>query len=249
MFRTYLLGSLAKFSERVLVNAPAAEPAPATERVDWTFGQVRELALAVAAWMAARGVKQGSLVGLVGWNTAEWVVAWVAVHILGAVPVMVNAAVQPDSMVHCLRLTKPELVLADATSAFTLASHAQELKDGGVGPLVSWQDTAHLGKCSVETINIAKLPVTAAQIKDAEEGKGITSDLGPESDAVIFFTSGTTGYPKAVLSSQRAALHGVISSVYREYVSIACADGSSCPPRYAPGRARVDGARHGRKPP
>ncbi len=222
MFRSYLLDSLAKFSEKVLVNAPAAEPAPVSERVDWTFGQVRKLALALAAWMSARGVKQGSLVGIVGWNTAEWVVAWVAIHALGAVPVMVNAAVQPDSMVHCLRLTKPQLVLADATSAFTLASYAQELKEGGVGPLVSWQDTAHLGKSSVETIHLEKLPVTATQIKDVEEGKGITSELGPESDGVIFFTSGTTGYPKAVLSSQRAALHGVISSIYRKCASWPC---------------------------
>ncbi|KLT43707.1 acetyl-CoA synthetase-like protein [Cutaneotrichosporon oleaginosum] len=213
-FRPYLLDSLAKFSDKVLVNAPAVEPAPATERVDWTFGHVRKLALATAAWMAARGVKQGSLVGLVGWNSGEWVVSWVAMHILGAVPVMVNAAVQPDSMVHCLRLTKPELVLADATSAFALADHVQALAEGGVGPLFSWQDTAHLGTCAVETVNLAQLSVTAAQIKDAEEGKGITADLGPESDAVVFFTSGTTGYPKAVLSSQRAALHGVISSVY-----------------------------------
>ncbi|BEI93520.1 uncharacterized protein CcaverHIS019_0511480 [Cutaneotrichosporon cavernicola] len=213
VFRPYLLGSLAKFSDQVLINAPAAEPAPVTERVDWTFGQVRQLSLALAAWMAARGVKQGSLVGVVGYNTAEWIITWVAIHALGAVPVMVNAATQADSMAHCLKLTKPELVLCDATTAVALSSLAGQLKEGGVGPLYSWQDTTHLGKCSVERIDLAKLQVTAAQIKAVEEGKGIT-DLGPESDGVIFFTSGTTGYPKAVLSSQRAALHGVISSVY-----------------------------------
>ncbi|GMK59753.1 hypothetical protein CspeluHIS016_0803590 [Cutaneotrichosporon spelunceum] len=213
VFRTYLLASLAKFGDQVLINAPAVEPAPVTERVEWTFNQVRKLALDLAAWLAARGVKQGSLVGLVGYNSAEWIITWVAIHILGAVPVMVNAATQADSMAHCLRLTKPELVLADAVSALALSRVAQQLKDGGVGPLFSWQDTAHLGKCGVETIDLAKLPVTAAQVKDVEDGKGI-ANLGPESDGVIFFTSGTTGYPKAVLSSQRSALHGVISSVY-----------------------------------
>lgn len=219
-FRTYLLESLAKHGDKVLINAPAVEPAPATQRVDWTFTAVRAQALQLAAWLATRGIKQGSLVGLVGWNSAEWAVAWVAVHICGGVPVMVNAAVQPDSMVHCLKLTKPALVLADAISAVTLAKHASELKAGGVGSLVSWQNTAHLGGAKIETIDLANLAQSAQAVKDAEAGTHTITDLNPESDAVIFFTSGTTGYPKAVLSSQRAALHGVISSWYRKSLAL-----------------------------
>lgn len=160
-------------------------------------------------------MKQGSLVGLVGWNSAEWAITWVAIHILGGVPVMVNAAVQPDSMVHCLRLTKPQIVLADALSAVTLSKHTAELRAGGVGRVVSWQNTEHLGVKGLETINLGNLGVSKAQVDEVLAGAGIT-DLNPESDAVMFFTSGTTGYPKAVLSSQRAALHGCISSILRE---------------------------------
>jgi len=205
-----------RHADKVCVNTPAPEPRPFTERELVTFGQVHKQALAVAAWLRARGVRQNTNVGVVGYNCAGWIVAWVATHLLGAVPVMVNAAVVPDSMVHCLKLTKPLVVLTDATTAATLSFHRQALADGGVTDIVSWQNTDHLKTGSkVDVIDFAKLEMPAQSIRDVVDGKGFgIEEQHPESNGVIFFTSGTTGYPKAVVSSQRAALHSVVSGSY-----------------------------------
>lgn len=47
-------------------------------------------------------------------------------------------------------------------------------------------------------------------------GEGL-SNLGHDSDGMIFFTSGTTSMPKAVLSTQLAGLHNVVSSGYSKW--------------------------------
>jgi acyl-CoA synthetase (AMP-forming)/AMP-acid ligase II len=203
-------------ADRICVNTPAREPRPATERETVTFGEVHRQALHLAAWLRARGVREGTNVGVVAFNCAGWIVAWVAAHLLGAVPVMVNAAVVPDSMVHCLKLAQPLVVLADATSAATLSFQRQALAAAGVGEVVSWQNTDHLKTAGrVNFIDLPTLAMAPEAVRDVVEGKGfgIENQTG-ESDGVIFYTSGTTGYPKAVVSSQRAALHGVVSGGY-----------------------------------
>lgn len=63
------------------------------------------------------------------------------------------------------------------------------------------------------------MKVSPSDAADVKNGVGI-KDIHPDSDSTIFYTSGTTGYPKAVLSSQRASLHNVISSQIREQLAV-----------------------------
>jgi hypothetical protein len=46
---------------------------------------------------------------------------------------MVNAAITADAMTHCLKITKPVVVLCDAPSADTLGPVLGKLKSLGVG--------------------------------------------------------------------------------------------------------------------
>lgn len=201
--------------DKVFINAPVPEPGPLEERVLFTFGDVKRYAVDLAAWLVQRGVRQGDPVGVVGFNSANWVIAWTAVHLLGAVPVMVNAAIMPDSQVHCLKISKPAIVLCDATTAAVLSHHKVTLADAGIQQIYSWQSTDHLKHAGTTVINFKELCMPPQMTEPILEGKGFgLENQTPESDGNIFFTSGTTGYPKAVLSSQRAALHNVISSIY-----------------------------------
>lgn len=214
------MGKMDEFSDRVLLNAPVVEPGDASQREVFTFGEIRRRALDVAAWLVARGVRCHDPVGVVGFNSAGWIVAWTAVHLIGAVPVMANAAIQPDSLVHCLRTARPRIVLCDAGSAATLSYHKEELAKAGVAEIFSWQNADHLKHKGVEVLDFASLVQPFKATKAIVDGVGFgIENQTPESDGVIFFTSGTTGYPKAVVSSQRAALHNVISSIQREYVA------------------------------
>lgn len=64
---------------------------------------------------------------------------------------------------------------------------------------------------------IPKTKPSANVVADIVAGRGSGLEtLHTDDDGTIFYTSGTTGYPKAVLSSQRAALHNVVSCLIRE---------------------------------
>lgn len=198
-----------------MINSPAPEPAEATVREIYTFAEIKRRAVDVAAWLVKQGVRCGDNVGLVGFNSAAWVVAWTAIHLIGAVPVMVNSAVTPDSMAHCVRLARPSLVLADAISAVTLDKLKAELPD--VKKIVSWQKTDHLKYNKVDVVDFSNMGSSFADAEKILKGEGFgIEQQNPESNAVVFFTSGTTGYPKAVVISHRASLHNVISSVQRK---------------------------------
>lgn len=69
---------------------------------------------------------------------------WVALHLIGAVPTIINSWVQPDALVHCLKTGKPVLVLADAKSADAVAPFASELRAAGVGPILAWSTMSHV---------------------------------------------------------------------------------------------------------
>jgi acyl-coenzyme A synthetase/AMP-(fatty) acid ligase len=73
----------------------------------------------------------------------------------------------------------------------------------------------HIPNRQVQVLDYNNLNVAPATLKSVIDGEGL-EDLGPDTDGTIFFTSGTTGYPKAVLSSQRAGLHNYLSSYIRE---------------------------------
>lgn len=158
-------------------------------------------------------MQTGDKVGIIGYNSAGWLVTFTAIGLLGAVPVVVNAAVTPDSMLHCLKLTQPKISVADAISAGTLSFMTDDLKKGGVGPIYSWQSVDHLKKKKhIDVIDFKNLGTSAKAEQAIIDGTGFGVErLNPESDGTIFFTSGTTGYPKAVLSSQRAALHTLVT--------------------------------------
>lgn len=86
----------------------------------------------------------------------------------------------------------------------------QLLKAKKVGPVYCWSSVAHLPKKVQKNVKQIVANPDAKLVQEVLNGVGSES-LGPDSDGIIFFTSGTTGYPKAVLSTQRAQLHVVLS--------------------------------------
>lgn len=146
----------------------------------------REHATAAAAFAAALraeyGVGRGDRVAILGANTVEWVIAFWAAQTLGAIAVGLNGWWVPREIDHGLRLTEPAVVVADARRSARLA------ETGCCAPVVTMEQD---------------VPRLIAAYTGAEPE---VPDVAEDDPAVILFTSGTSGKPKAALHSQRNLL-------------------------------------------
>lgn len=150
---------------------------------------------------AAEGLQPGEFVGLALANSPDWLVAFIAVSALGAVPVLVNSRGAPDEMDHGLASTHCRLVVADARRALRLGAVHERLPgvrgvaiEDAADPLpAGWTrfDTkAALGEQSPAPV-ADRLPCVLAE---------------PDAPAMVLFTSGTTGRAKGAVLSHRAVM-------------------------------------------
>ncbi|RXK37731.1 hypothetical protein M231_04980 [Tremella mesenterica] len=200
-FRESLLDKMTTYHERIFLSFPSVQG-----REYLTYGQVMEKSLELAAWMRSRGLGLGSKVGIVGMNCPEWIIAFTAVQIIGGISVCVNAWLPVEQLKHCLIKTRPALVLMDQERADDLVDWLPSLKQSEI------ESYCWASGTTLPSLQDAVKTISVAERDGLLRGKGVES-LGPESDAVIFFTSGTGGPPKAVLSTQRMALTNIWSGL------------------------------------
>jgi acyl-CoA synthetase (AMP-forming)/AMP-acid ligase II len=184
-------------SYRELVAASARHG----DRTAFVFGERRityaeHERLVASAAMGLRelhGIGPGDRVALLGANGAEWVVAFGAVTVLGAVAVALNGWWTPAEVAYGLDLTKPKLLLVDRRRAERLAT-----LDLGV-PVAVMED---------------ELPVLE---QHAPEAPLPDVPIDEDAPAAILFTSGTTGRPKGAISSHRNLLILATNTEYNQW--------------------------------
>ena len=126
---------------------------------------------AARARLESAGVRPGDRVVLLGYNSPDWVLALAAIWATGAVPVLGNRWWSHREAEHCTALVTPRAVVTDAPDL--LVSVPADLT----------------------TVDIASLATCFGAPADGLELPGPD---GEESPAVLLFTSGSTGMPKAV---------------------------------------------------
>ncbi|KAI0080888.1 acetyl-CoA synthetase-like protein [Panus rudis PR-1116 ss-1] len=166
----------------------------------------RSLKAAVALRDVFR-VQKGDRVVICSHNHSEYLVIFWACHLLGAVTVLVNAWLPSDPLVHCIQHSRCKVLFADAERAALLDHAVSQLRASGTaGCLVLDENSA------VATLRGAFRSWAAVQPPcEVDDKSVIASDPGiePEDNCIIIFTSGTTGLPKGVLSTQRQFLTNV----------------------------------------
>ncbi|KAI0018812.1 fatty-acyl-CoA synthase [Xylariomycetidae sp. FL0641] len=151
----------------------------------WTYAQFHAALAPVGNWLLGElGVARGEVVVLDGPNSPEYLLLWLALEALGAVPAFVNCQLGAGALAHCVRLAGARVVLADAEVAGLVAGAA--LGDGGVRVRV-----VHYSRESLEALrDDTPLPVERRRGHD------------PLGVASLMYTSGTTGMPKAVVQTR-----------------------------------------------
>ncbi|KAJ3241033.1 hypothetical protein HDU81_002203 [Chytriomyces hyalinus] len=160
------------------------------------------------------GVKQGDRIALCMRNCPEWIFGFWGTVCVGAIAVAVNSTLHPSEMAYCLTDSNPTVVIVDAERATQLASFMSKSEH------ILWIVTAkddwivdfkqnYLHSSKTKLVSYSGF-VKANSARD--ELPGI--EVGPDDDATILYTSGTTGKPKGVLTTHRSYTNALFGIIY-----------------------------------
>jgi len=180
----FLDGLAARFGER---------EALVSSRRWMTYRQLAEELAALAGGLVARGVGQGTRVGLLMPNWPEWIAIAFGVWRAGGVLVPLSTLNRPREMAHCLAHVGIEVLVA--VRSFLRHDYVAGLAE--IAPrLPLLRETVWLAP-PAEGKTVALVPLVTARAP-------VAPAASPEAPATIFFTSGTTAEPKGVVHLHRA---------------------------------------------
>ncbi len=202
-----------------------ARPFVITEQETVSYGELAQRAARLARGLIASGVRPGERVALVLPNGTDVIAARFAVARAGAVAVPVSFRLHPGELAQVLELSRPaalitmeafrEIDALDALDRIVPGWDRGDERPAGALPdlrvIVTVPDGGESRRPGVATLRALELgprPDLDAELA-ARATAATAQDL-----ATIFYTSGTTGVPKGVLSSHDMELRSAYGSAY-----------------------------------
>ena len=145
-----------------------------------TYAQSHARVNAVASWLMAQGVKPGDRVAVAMRNYPEWMLIYWACVSIGVAVVGMNAWWTAEEMAYGLSDSAPKVLFLDAERL----ARVNERPDMVAG-------------MQLVGVRIPDAPANIIPWADVIAHGGALPDVtvDPDSDACIFYTSGTTGFP------------------------------------------------------
>jgi acetyl-CoA synthetase len=165
-------------------------------RREWTFGEVEQCAAAMAGSLQTLGVGRGDVVLTLIGNRPEWVVTMMACFRIGAVVLPCTEQSRAKDLRLRLEVACPALIVADERNRVELEAAGPDCPVVWVPDESLWDDTPKRGLA--RGLN-AKSRVRARVTPNLNNHAALEAD----DPALITFTSGTAGEPKAVVHAQR----------------------------------------------
>ena len=164
-----------------------------------TFEQAWQASQNLAAAMVADyGVEKGDRVAISMRNYPEWIIGFMAATSIGAIAVAMNALWQPHEMEYGLKDSGAKLLLAD-----------QERLDR----LAACDAPAGLNVVAVRATKPLAPGVRGYEAVMASAAGALPPqrEVGSDDDAIMLYTSGSTGHPKGAVSTHRNIMSALLS--------------------------------------
>jgi long-chain acyl-CoA synthetase len=183
-----------------------------------SFEQFSRATLRMAAQLVADGVKKGDRVAVVMRNLPEWPVAFFAASLCGAIVTPLNAWWTGAELEYGLSDSGTKVMFIDNERMARLTEHLPNLpKLERIYVTRATEDL--LGDPREDRLEaVIGAPETWGNLADRPMP---AVEIGPEDDATLFYTSGTTGKPKGALGTHRNMVSNIMASGFaaaRAYV-------------------------------
>ena len=162
-------------------------------RREITWNVLNEKANRFANLLLERGIQKGDKVGILLMNCLEWLPIYFGILKTGALAVPLNFRYSADEIKYCVELADVDILVFGPEFIGRVEEIADDIGRGrllyfvGDGcPGFAEDYTSHTANCSSQSPKI---------------------DIVDEDDAAIYFSSGTTGFPKAILHNHESLMH------------------------------------------
>jgi len=177
-----------------------------------TYAELSETVDALAAGLAERGVRPGSMVGIYSYNRPEWVATDLAVAKLGAVLVPIYHTLGSDAIRYMLNDAKVTHLIVESPELFAnvtrILPELPPLKD--VVTVFGHESQSRAGK---QLLSFDELRHAGAEALKRDPKLGAAHESNPDDLFTIVYTSGTTGEPKGAMLTHRNLLSNVATAI------------------------------------
>src|SRR3954447_14470218 len=167
--------------------------------VEWTWGELREKADALADGLYGLGVRRGDTVALMLGNRPEFHLADLAVVMLGATPFSIYMTYAPNQIAFVVSDAQAKVLITETQFIDNVMEARKELPD--LEHVIVVDGDPPDGAMGLE------------QASSAGDGsfdvEASVREIGPEDVLTLIYTSGTTGPPKGVQLAHRNLLSAV----------------------------------------
>jgi long-chain acyl-CoA synthetase len=190
----------------------------------YTFAESDAIIRALAARLVdVHGVQPGDRVALAMRNYPEWVFGYWAVISIGAAVVGMNAWWTTEEMRYGLSDSRPKVLIADGERVERVVPELAELRAEEPMALITVRYDGDLPEGAERWEDVIDPAAAPAELPAVE--------IDPDDDACIFYTSGTTGFPKGAQLTHRGSVHNLLNIVFMTTVAgLAAAKAGVVPP-------------------
>lgn len=170
------------------------EPNPTTHyRREITWHVMNEKANRFANLLISRGIKKGDKVAILLMNCLEWLPIYFGILKTGALAVPLNFRYAPDEIEYCVKIADVDILVFGPEFIGRVEEIADNISKNRLLFYVGDNCPTFAEDYAAMTANCSSL---SPDIK-----------LTDSDDAAIYFSSGTTGFPKAILHNHESLMH------------------------------------------
>ena len=170
------------------------EPSPTDSfRSEITWSEFDAKANRMANFLLARGIRRGTKVGILLMNCLEWLPIYFGILKSGAMPVPLNFRYTAEEIRYCVELADIETLVFGPSFTGRIESIC--------GRMPKIKTLLYVGEDCPSFAESYNTLVSYCSSKSP------AIPLNDEDEAAIYFSSGTTGFPKAIVHRHRSLMH------------------------------------------